>query len=75
MQVHLSNCYKVEQMRKARGWPKTNKKDADLIPICRDCRLRRPTGGRSGARRARFAIVVNRCGSAAKDESFWHSFV
>ena len=32
-QVHLSNCYKVEQMRKARGWVKTNKKDADLISL------------------------------------------
>ena len=31
--VHLSNCYKVEQMRKARGWVKTNKKDADLISL------------------------------------------
>jgi transposase len=27
----LSNCYKLEQMRKARGMPKTNKKDADLL--------------------------------------------
>jgi len=31
--VHLSNCYKVEQMRKARGWVKTNKKDADLVSL------------------------------------------
>jgi hypothetical protein len=31
--VQLSNCYKVEQMRKARGWVKTNKKDADLISL------------------------------------------
>ncbi len=31
--VHLSNCYKLEQMRKARGWVKTNKKDADLISL------------------------------------------
>jgi hypothetical protein len=30
LEVHLSNCYKVEQMRKARGWVKTNDKDADL---------------------------------------------
>ena len=29
----LSNCYKVEQMRKARGWVKTNKKDADLVSL------------------------------------------
>jgi len=28
--VHLSNCHKVEQMRQARGWVKTNDKDADL---------------------------------------------
>ena len=33
LQVHLSNCYKVEQMRKARGQVKTNKKDADLISM------------------------------------------
>lgn len=32
-EVQLSNCYKVEQMRKARGWVKTNKKDADLISL------------------------------------------
>ena len=29
----LSNCYKVEQMRKARGQVKTNTKDADLISM------------------------------------------
>lgn len=29
----LSNCAKVEQMRKARGWAKTNKKDADLLSL------------------------------------------
>lgn len=29
----LSNCYKVEQMRKARGWVKTNKKDADILSL------------------------------------------
>jgi transposase len=29
----LSNCYKLEQLRKARGWPKTNKKDADLLSL------------------------------------------
>ncbi len=33
MEVHLSNCFKVEQMRKARGWVKTNKKDADLLSL------------------------------------------
>ena len=33
MEVHLSNCFKVEQMRKARGWIKTNKKDADLVSL------------------------------------------
>ncbi len=33
MKVELSNCYKVEQMRKARDWAKTNKKDADLISL------------------------------------------
>jgi len=32
-EVQLSNCYKVEQMREARGWVKTNKKDADLISL------------------------------------------
>jgi len=30
---HLSNCYKVEQLRKARGLVKTNKKDADLVSL------------------------------------------
>jgi len=29
----LSNCLKVEQMRKARGLAKTNKKDADLLSL------------------------------------------
>jgi transposase len=29
----LSNCYKVEQMRKAHGLAKTNKKDADLLSL------------------------------------------
>ena len=29
----LSNCYKVEQMRKARGQVKTNEKDADLLSL------------------------------------------
>lgn len=29
----LSNCFKVEKMRQARGWAKTNRKDADLISL------------------------------------------
>jgi len=33
LEPHLSNCYKLEQMRKARGWVKTNKKDADLLSL------------------------------------------
>ena len=33
MNVDLSNCFKVEKMRKARGLVKTNKKDADLISL------------------------------------------
>jgi len=33
MHVALSNCFKVEQMRQARGWVKTNKKDADLVSL------------------------------------------
>lgn len=33
LDVHLSNCYKVEKMRKARGLVKTNKKDADLTSL------------------------------------------
>jgi len=33
LEVQLSNCYKVEQMRKARGECKTNKKDADLLSL------------------------------------------
>jgi len=28
---HLANCFKVDKMREARGWPKTNGKDADLL--------------------------------------------
>jgi transposase len=33
LDVQLSNCYKVGQMRKARGECKTNKKDADLLSL------------------------------------------
>jgi transposase len=33
LQPVLSNCFKVEQMRKARGLAKTNKKDADLLSL------------------------------------------
>ena len=33
LEPHLSNCYKVEQMRKARGQVKTNRKDADLVSL------------------------------------------
>jgi transposase len=33
LEVHLSNCYKLEQMRKARGQVKTNAKDADLVSL------------------------------------------
>lgn len=33
LKPHLSNCYKLEQMRKARGWVKTNQKDADLVSL------------------------------------------
>jgi transposase len=33
LDVHLSNCYKVEKMRKARGLVKTNRKDADLTSL------------------------------------------
>jgi transposase len=33
LEPYLSNCYKLEQMRKARGWVKTNKKDADLLSL------------------------------------------
>ncbi|RPI59317.1 MAG: IS110 family transposase [Planctomycetaceae bacterium] len=29
----LSNCYKIQQMRQARGWVKTNRKDADLLSL------------------------------------------
>lgn len=29
----LANCKKVEKMRQARDWPKTNKKDADLLSL------------------------------------------
>jgi transposase len=31
LQVELSNCFKLEKMRKARGLPKTNDKDASLL--------------------------------------------
>jgi len=33
LRPQLSNCYKIEQMRKARGLAKTNKKDADLLSL------------------------------------------
>jgi len=33
LKPQLSNCYKLQQMRKARGWVKTNKKDADLLSL------------------------------------------
>jgi transposase len=33
LDVKLSNCYKVEQMRKARNWVKTNDKDASLLAL------------------------------------------
>ena len=33
LEPQLSNCFKVEKMRKARGWAKTNKKDADLLSL------------------------------------------
>jgi transposase len=33
LEPHLSNCYKLEQIRKARGWVKTNKKDADMLSL------------------------------------------
>jgi transposase len=33
LEPHLSNCYKLEQMRKARGGVKTNKKDADMVSL------------------------------------------
>jgi transposase len=33
LQPVLSNCYKVEQMRKAHGSVKTNRKDADLLSL------------------------------------------
>ena len=33
LKPELSNCYKIEQMRKARGLAKTNKKDADLLSL------------------------------------------
>jgi len=33
LNVQLSNCFKVERMRQARGWVKTNKKDADLLSL------------------------------------------
>ena len=33
LDVRLSNCWKVEKMRKARGWVKTNDKDAHLLAL------------------------------------------
>jgi transposase len=33
LDVHLSNCYKVERMRQARQSGKTNRKDADLLAL------------------------------------------
>jgi transposase len=34
LKVRLSNCYKVSKMREARGWDKTNDKDAHLQALC-----------------------------------------
>jgi transposase len=33
LDVRLSNCWKVEKMRKARNWVKTNDKDANLLAL------------------------------------------
>ena len=33
LQPRLSNSFKVEKMRKARGWAKSNRKDADLVSL------------------------------------------
>jgi transposase len=33
LDVHLSNCYKLERLRQARGQVHTNKKDADLLSL------------------------------------------
>ena len=33
LKVRLCNCYKLEQMRKARNWVKTNDKDASLLGL------------------------------------------
>jgi len=33
LRPRLSNCFKLEKMREARGWVKTNRKDADLISL------------------------------------------
>lgn len=33
LRPRLSNCFKVEKMRQARGWVKTNKKDADMVSM------------------------------------------
>jgi transposase len=33
LDVHLSNCGKVERMRQARGWAKTNDKDCELTSL------------------------------------------
>jgi transposase len=33
LDAQLCNCYKVDKMREARAWAKTNKKDADLISL------------------------------------------
>jgi transposase len=33
LKPELSNCYKLEQMRRARGLAKTNRKDADLLSL------------------------------------------
>lgn len=33
LEPHLANCFKVDEMREARGWAKTNGKDADLLSL------------------------------------------
>jgi len=56
LKPQLSNCYKVEQMRKARGSVKTNKKDATC---CRCCR------------RSRHVVAVWRAPAEVRDRREW----
>ena len=65
LRPRLSNCFKVEKMRQARGWVKTNKKDADQVSVyvSRPHRTRSCSrhGDNAPCRRAQSCRRMNAC--------------